>query len=256
MNLFRGLQFVGIAAELVLVVLVLYKRVYKTFPVFCAYLVWDLADNLALVWVSHFYPAFYFRSYLAALAIDSVFVFAVLVELAWSVLRPFRSSLPRGAIAIVGILVGVIGAAIWPFAHSAASMHYGPFSQLLIHLQQTSSVMKILFFLVLAGCSQLLSINWRDRELQIATGLGLYSLVSLIAAILQARQPAGPVYSLLSQIVVATMVFDYFYWIYSFVHEVAPRREFTPQMQEFLLTVTDAARSMRASLTGQGTRDD
>ncbi len=116
--------------------------------------------------------------------------------------------------------------------------------------------MKILFFLVLAGCSQLLSINWRDRELQIATGLGLYSLVSLIAAILQARQPAGPVYSLLSQIVVATMVFDYFYWIYSFVHEVAPRREFTPQMQEFLLTVTDAARSMRASLTGQGTRDD
>ncbi len=116
--------------------------------------------------------------------------------------------------------------------------------------------MKIIFFLVLAGCSQLLSINWRDRELQIATGLGLYSLVSLIAAILQARQPAGPFYSLLSQVVVATMVFDYFYWLYCFAHEVAPRREFTPQMQEFLLTVTDAARSMRASLTGQGTRDD
>lgn len=256
MNLFGGLQFVGIAAEIVLVVLVLNKRVYKTFPVFCVYLVWDLADNLALAWVSHFDPALYLRSYLIALAIDSVFVFVVLVELAWSVLRPFRSSLPRGAIAIVGILVGAIGAAIWPFAHSAAYLHYGPYSQLLIHLQQTSSVMKIFFFLVLAGCSQLLSINWRDRELQIATGLGLYSLVSLIAAILQARQPAGPFYSLLSQIVVATMVFDYFYWIYSFAHEVAPRRKFTPQMQAFLLTVTDAARSMRASLTREGTSDN
>lgn len=255
MNLSGGLQFVGIAAEIALVALVLNKRVYKTFPVFCAYLVWDLADNLALYSISHFYPALYFRSYLVALAIDSVFVFGVLVELAWSVLSPFRSALPRGAIAVVGIMVGAIGAAIWPFAHSAAYLHYGPHSQLLIHLQQTSSVMKIFFFLVLAGCSQLLSINWRDRELQIATGLGLYSLVSLIVAILQARQSVGPFYLHLNQIVTATMVFDYFYWIYCFAHEVAPRREFTPQMQGFLLAVTDTARSMRVSLTKQGTKD-
>ena len=42
-------------------------------------------------------------------------------------------------------------------------------------LQHTVSILRILFFLVLAGGSQLLSIGWRDRELQVATGLGFYS---------------------------------------------------------------------------------
>jgi hypothetical protein len=153
---------------------------------------------------------------------------------------------------MVAILVGVVGAAIWPFAHSAAYMHYGPQSRLLLHMQQTVSVMRIFFFLVLAGCSRLLSINWRDRELQIATGLGIYSLVSLIASILQAGQSAGPFYDLLNQIVIVSMECAYFYWLYSFVHEVAPRREFTPQMQGFLLAVAGAARSARVSLTDLG----
>jgi hypothetical protein len=251
-NLQWMLQLVGFAAEIALIAILVHKRVYRAFPLFCGYLVWDLADNLALYLIFHFYPALYLKSYLVALAIDSVFIFALLVELAWSVLRPFRSALPRGAIAVVAILVGVIGAAIWPFAHSAAYAHYGPQSRLLLHMQQTVSVMRIFFFLVLAGCSRLLSINWRDRELQIATGLGFFSLVSLIASILQAGRPAGPVYAFLNQLVIISMECAYFYWIYSFVHDVAPRREFTPQMQGFLLAVAGAARSARVSLTDLG----
>ena len=48
--------------------------------------------------------------------------------------------------------------------------------------------MRILFFLAIAGCSQLLSIGWRDRELQIATGLGFFSIVSLTVAMLHTSQ--------------------------------------------------------------------
>jgi hypothetical protein len=247
------LQFVGFAAAITLITLILKKRAYKVFPVFCAYLVWDFVDNLALYFVNRYYSGLYLRSYLVALTIDSIFMFGVLVELAWSVLRPFRSALPRGAIVVVALAVGLLGAVVWPFAHSAAYAQYGPQSRLLLHLQQTVAIVRILFFLVLAGCSQLLSISWRDRELQIATGLGIYSLVSFIACILQAGLPVGPFYALLDRIVICSMVCAYLYWIYSFAQKVGPRREFTPQMQSLLLAVAGAARSTRASLIGSGT---
>jgi hypothetical protein len=39
------------------------------------------------------------------------------------------------------------------------------------------------------------------------------------------------------------------YWIVSFAQEVPERREFTPQMQSFLLAVAGSARSTRVALT-------
>lgn len=246
------LRFVGFGTESALVALIFSKRINKTFPVFSAYLAFDLLDNLAQFIVSSHFPASYLRIFLIALAVDSIFEFAVLVELAWSVLRPFRSALPRGAIVAVSLAVGLVGAAVWPFAHSAAYITYGPQSRLLIHMEQTVSIMRVLFFLALAGCSQLLSINWRDREMQIATGLGLYSLVSITVSILEAST-AGLLHYRLDQVVGVTNVCALVYWTYSFVKQAAPRREFTPQMQGFLLAMAGAARSTRVSLTAPGT---
>lgn len=245
-------RFAGFGTEIALVAVVLSRRLYKTFPVFSSYLVWDLFDNFLLLAVSIHDPAHYFKVYLIALAADSAFELAVLIELAWSVLRPFRSALPRGAIVVVAILTGALCALIWPFAHSAAYAHYGPQSRLLLHLQQTIAIMRILFFLVLAGCSQLLSINWRDREMQIASGLGIYSLVSVGVSIVQAGQAVGQTYFYLNDLVLACGICCSLYWLVSFARQVAPRREFTPQMQSFLLAVAGAARSTRVAVTAPG----
>lgn len=254
MTLFVVLNFASALTEIALVVLLLRNSTFKTFPLFCAYLVWDVIDNVGLYTLSRVHPASYFVVYLAVLAIDSAFMFAVLVELAWSVLRPFRSALPRGAIVVVAILMGGLFAIIWPFAHSAAYIHYGPQSRLLLHIQQTVGIMRILFFLVLAGCSQMLSINWRDRELQIATGLGFYSLIAVAVSILHAGQTVGPMYHLLDDLVLGSYVGCLVYWIFSFAKQSAPRREFTPQMQSFLLAVAGSARSTRVALTGPETK--
>ena len=250
MTLFLVLNFASALTEIALVVLLLRNSTYKTFPIFCAYLLWDVCDNVGLYTLSRTHPASYFVAYLAVLAVDSAFMFAVLVELAWSVLRPFRSALPRGAIVVVAFAMGGLFALIWPFAHSVAYSHYGPQSRLLLHIQQTVGIMRILFFLVLAGCSQLLSINWRDRELQIATGLGFYSLIGVAVSIFHASQTVGPMYYLLDDLVLASYVGCLTYWIFSFSKQAAPRREFTPQMASFLLAVAGAARSTRVSLTG------
>jgi hypothetical protein len=39
------------------------------------------------------------------------------------------------------------------------------------------------------------------------------------------------------------------YWFYSFAQQEVARREFTPQMQSFLLTVAGAAHSSRVALS-------
>jgi hypothetical protein len=119
-----------------------------------------------------------------------------------------------------------------------------------MRLQQTTSILRILLFLALAGGSQLLSIGWRDRELQVATGLGFYSFVSLAVAMLHAHHATGLMYNHLQQAVVASGLCCLLYWAFSFAQKEAERREFTPQMQSLLLAVAGSARASRISLVG------
>ncbi len=102
--------------------------------------------------------------------------FVCLVELAWSVLKPIRGSLTRWALLYIAGMILLAGALLWPFSGLEADT--GAQERLLVHLVQTVGFLRVGFFLLLAATSQWLSIGWRDRELQIATGLGFYSLVS------------------------------------------------------------------------------
>jgi hypothetical protein len=235
-------------AEAAVLGLLLYRRVWRTFPAFCVYIVWGLVSDLGNYAIQRFSPSSFTTTYLIQLVLDSALQFGVLVELAWSVLRPMRASLPRIALLVIAVLIVAVGAAIWPFAgiHNLASLP--PQWRALVHVQQTASILRILFFLVLAGCSQFLSIGWRDRELQVATGLGFYSLVSLAVEILHSHQAMGPQYALLNQVVVASYLISFAYWIFSFAQKEAKRREFTPQMQSLLLAVAGTARSTRVAL--------
>lgn len=248
MTLDSSLWLAYVVTEAAVIALLLYRRVWRTLPVFCVNCAWELFSSAGAYAILRFFPASYLTAYLAVTVVESALEFGVLIELAWSVLRPFRASLPRGAWVIVAGLVVALGAAIWPFAvipgfgSAPAQWH------LLVHLQQTTSILQIILFLAFAGCSQLLSIGWRDRELQVATGLGFYSLVSLVVAMLHTHQAMRPLYGQLNQVEVASYVCSLLYWVYSFAQKEAVRQEFTPQMQNLLLAVAGAARSTRVGL--------
>ena len=236
--------------EALVIALLFKRRMWRTLPLFCSYCVWDLSSNLTVYAIGLYKPAIYFSAYLAQTAIDSAFVICVLIELAWSVLRPVRASLPRSALALVGILILVGGAVIWPFAAQPGLVHATSSVGLLLpQLQHTVSILRILFFLALAGGSQLLSIGWRDRELQVATGLGFYSIVSVIASMLQAYQATASQLERLNRFVVAGFLCSLVYWVVSFTQKEAERRQFTPQMQNFLLAMAGAAHSTRVAMT-------
>lgn len=243
----------GVAAEALAFSLLIFRRAYRTLPVFTSYLAWSLLNDLSYTTVTRKFPSAALLIYLVSTSIDALFQFGVLFELSRSVLRPAAKFLPRWTSYAVAGLIILICAAIWPFTQSSftQSTVFAAFNRqqrLLVHLQQTFSILRVLFFLVLAGCSQLLSIGWKDRELQIATGLGFYSMVSLAVSVLHTRVALYPQYVLMDRIVVASYVCSLLYWVFCFAQQEAERREFTPQMQSFLLAVAGTARTTRMSM--------
>lgn len=243
------LEASGTAAEAGVLLLLLWRRAFKTLPVFCFYVAWSLISDLGQPEVATRHPQDRLLIYVVSLAIDSLLQFGVLIELSGAILRPLKDLLPQWTPLAVGGLIAIICVLIWPFARVQGSAGFPMEGRLLIHLQQTFSILRILFFLILAGSSQLLSIGWRDRELQIATGLGFYSMVSLSVYVVHTSQvPGSPAYHFADQLVAASYVCSLFYWVFCFAQREAQRREFTPQMQSFLLTLAGTARSSRIAI--------
>lgn len=235
----------GNLAEAILVVLLIYRRAWRSLPFFFVYSLECLAGSALYFFVLRDWPQQALHTYFYESMLDGALQFCVLVELTWSIFKPYRKTLPPATAVVLGILIAIAGMAIWPFTSAPAFAHYSHQWQLLGRLLQTDSILRVLFFLALAGCSQLLSIGWKDRELQVATGLGFYSLVSLTVTMVQSHQVAGPQYRMVAHFEEATYLCSLVYWIFCFAQKEAERREFSPQMQSVLLAVAGAARSMR-----------
>jgi hypothetical protein len=253
--------FAAMAAEAAVVGLLLYKHAWRTLPVFFIYVAWELTGDVVGSYIMQRHTTglssdTYLISFLVMQILDSILQFAVLIEVGWSILRPLRSRLSSRGLILVVLLIVVLGAVIWPFADIHGVAKLSAAYRNIIHLQQTTSILRVLFFVLLAGCSQLLSIGWRDRELQIATGLGFFSLVSLAADILRQHMGMTENFNVLNRLVSVGYICSLFYWVFSFTQKEAEPREFTPQMQNFLLAVAGTARSGRIEITDAIRRND
>jgi hypothetical protein len=245
----RIFALTGIAEEGLALAALVFRRNFRQFPIFCLYLAWAIVVDIAGYYLFARNGDLYTRLYPFELVIDSIFQFGILFELSRSVLRPVARFLPRWFSIALGLLILVLGGAIWLIAHQLNTFS-GPYQNLL-RIENAFSILRILYFFALAGLSQFLSLSWRDRELQIATGLGIYSMVSVTVSVLHTRPAfsSGPPAHRLEQVVVASYACSLLYWIVSFAQKEAERREFTPQMQGFLLALAGNARTTRVAMT-------
>ena len=249
MNLNYLFSLAGLLTEVSVVGLLIYQRIWRTLPVFLVYCIWALCSDAAGLAIS-FYSRQQcsFNFYVAITVTDLALQLCVIVELAWSVLRPLRGGLSGSAGWLVAVLILVAGAAIWPFAETSGIALPSRGWHLVIQMQQTVSILRVLFFLGLVGCSQLLSLGWRNRELQVATGFGFYSLVSLGVAAVNAHLKTAMQFSQLYWVVAVSFLVSLLYWVYSFAQQEEERREFTPQAREILLAFAKSAHVTRAHL--------
>jgi hypothetical protein len=236
---------IGIVVQAAFIVVLVWRRTYRSLPVFFSYIVWGVASDIVVLTLRTLMHSQSLYPFEIEIYIDSLFQYLVLIELAWSILRPIRSLLPKGFLIGISLVIAMAAVLAWPLSAIKATSEYP--SQLLIalHAQRSFAILRILCFLALACCSQFLRVGWRDRELQVATGLGFYSLVSLAGTVVHAHQFFGWQHFYLDVAVACSYLLSLVYWVYCFAQKEAARREMTSEMQHFLLGMADVIRKQR-----------
>ncbi|HVJ09151.1 MAG TPA: hypothetical protein VM554_12285 [Acidisarcina sp.] len=238
----------GYGATAILIVAIFSRGLHRTFPIFTGYLISALVTDPLLYWVHSQFPTRYFDSYFAMNGVDYLFQLALLFEIGANIVRPVRKSLPAG---VVWLLAGFLVAAatvtaIFAFYSTPHSLsHLGV---IFVKMNLGMAVLRLGIFVSIAAFAQMLGIGWKSHVLQLATGLAFYSAISLIVASAQSSTGLTHLFHPLAQIQVASYVGTLAFWIWSFAREEAPRKEFSPQMENFLLSIAGSTRSERLAL--------
>lgn len=236
----------GFLAQFALLGVLLVRRQYKTFPVFTIYIAFNICCDLlvgALDAVPHHSIAR--QTGLLLLPPQYLLELAVLVEIAWRLVKPVQSSLPPRVLKVFGYLTltALAGGALlaWQVNPDAAQT----LEKLKFRLDLTIGVLRMLLFVLTAGFAQILGIGWRDKVLKLATGLSFYSAVDLIGSFIQSQH--GPS-SVVNDLKVGGYLIQLSFFLWAFTTKAVERREFSPQMQEFLVSISGRARDTRAAI--------
>jgi hypothetical protein len=255
---FLTFDSLGIATGLLLqasLCFVLFRKgLARLYPIFVIYLLLNLAeDPLSLAWNRG--SDAYSRYYFVVTILDYVLQLLIVFEIGKNVLRPSKRSIPFpiAPVATVSVLLcALIAASFSPQAHAIGD---GNLFALSLRVTLGLAVLKLLLFAALAGFAQVLGIGWKSHVLQLATGLAFYAGISLLIQIASSHVPTtdpqmylshlGKLMRIQSAAYNATLVF----WIWAFSRNEAPRKDFTPQMQEVLVTIAGAAKRTRLAVT-------
>ena len=250
------LWLMGIAGQIILLVTLLYRRIYRTFPVFSAFILWNsLSDlfQLAVLMGHHDSSSvLYYRTCFAINVVQYALEIGVFVEIATNVLKPVRRSLPAGIVYILLICMAVIAVAGFVFAahlNAASLTHLRAF----FVVDTSVAILQVLTFMLIAGFSQVLGLTWKNHVLQLASGLAFYAAITLIVSLAHSYLRAGPEYAAkyreIGHLGIAGYLCSLSYWSYSFARKEAPRKEFSPQMAQLLVSMSGSAK--RHSVTAR-----
>jgi hypothetical protein len=245
------LETVTLVAQAAIAYLMIKKGSRRDYPILLTYMFFNLAiDPLAwLLQNTGIYTKFYFTGQV----LDYLLQFLIILEIGRNVLRPSKRSLPFRLWPIVtgGILVcAIVAATFSPQMQSSGNAA----AHVLLRVTLGLAILKLLLFAGMAGFAQFLGIGWKSRVLQLASALAFYGAVSLLVQLSSSHLPStSPAYTAdlarLAQIQWGAYSVTLISWIWAFSRNEAPRKDFTPQMQEVLVTIAGAAKRTRLAVT-------
>ena len=243
--LFATFTALGIIAEIGLLIALIVRRQFKIFPIFTLYVAFNLLSDLGVGTLVVLYPVHVgYTVAFGLLPLQYLLELAVLLEITWNVLRPVHASLPQGTIrvfvsAVVLALLGGIFLA-WHFGNTGNKIQ-----DIKVPLDLMVGLLRMLIFVATAGFAQLLGVGWKNKVLQLATALSFYSAVSLIVSLVE--RYSGRSKELDGLVSVAfTLELAFLVWV--FTTKEVRRREFSPQMEQFLVTLAGRAKLARTAL--------
>jgi hypothetical protein len=243
--LYATLDLLALVAEVSLLVVLVARRQYRVFPVFTFYVAFSVLSDIGVGGVLATGSVHTAQSLAFALLPLEYFVhLAVLLEIAWHVLRPVRASLPHGSVRIfVGaVTVSLLGGMLLAYHFSNTG---NKIQDIKVPLDLTVGLMRMLIFVSTAAFAQFLGIGWKNKILQLATGLSFYSAVDLIVSLVGRYSGDSPGLESI-RVVASVLELSFFMWV--FTTKDVERREFSPQMEQFLVTLAGRARTARTAL--------
>jgi hypothetical protein len=243
--LFAMLGVLGILAEVALFAVLIARHQYRLFPVFTVYMGFNLLNDFGVGALLVMYPrTLGLTVALALLPLQYLLELGVLLEIAWNVLRPVHESLPKGSIRAfsgliaLALLIGTLLA--WRYNHTGNQIQ--DFKQ---PLDLTVGMLRMLIFVATAAFAQLLGIGWKNKVLQLATALSFYSAADLIVS-LAVHFLGGS--NTLERIRPSAYLLELGFLLWVFTTKDVERREFSPQMEQFLVTLAGRAKHARTVL--------
>jgi hypothetical protein len=242
--LYAAFSLLGLVAEVVLFVVLIVRRQYKIFPIFTLYILFNLLNDVGVDALISIYPIQAHSIAFGLLPLQYLLELAVLLEITWHVLRPVQASLPRGSIrwfavsVALAVLCGIFLA--WHFNNTGDKIQ-----DFKVPLDLTVGLLRMLIFAATAGFAQLLGIGWKNKVLQLATALSFYSAVDLIVSLVS--RFSGDTKELEGVRLVA-FTFELGFLVWAFTTKEVRRREFSPQMEQFLVTLAGRAKLARTAL--------
>jgi hypothetical protein len=241
---------ISLAGQLLLLAVLMRQRLYRSFPLFCAYIAYSSLSDVAFFFVfGQMSRMNAFRMFLLNDGIEFLLQIGILLEVGRNVLNPVRRSLPRASLYILGAMfIAAIGVTLL-FSRQSQPADLNRWARYFVFINFAVAILRVAIFAVIGGFSQMLGIGWRNHVFQIATGLLGYSIAALLVELLHrftgvANEPLFHFYEQL-RIVVWCMVLGY--WSYTLSRAEAARKEFSPKMAEFLVSISQVTRTNRSA---------
>lgn len=213
-----ALWLLAVLLEGAVLAIVLWRRTYRTLPVFACFLGWCLLSDAGMAAMQRI-PNAYLPATLVNMTVDALFQLAILAEIGRAVVRHNRTDPPsRVIIFLLGALAAVVAMLLnwwrvpsdWPLLNL-----------MYIVLLQFLATLRLVFLLTLVWWTSLFKLRWHPRELRIVTGLGLYILVTFLVVVLHTHDMASMQYHWLDQLLVGSYLWALCLWVLATTTKVA-----------------------------------
>lgn len=174
------------SGELALLAIILRKDLWRRFPIFSAYVAFDVLRELARLAAAVHSPQRYFYVYWGLALAGSIIHLAVIFELCHAIYRPLEA-IPRPALAMGAVCGAAIAMAtvLWCWGVPLNMARSLPLWAARWNLLLTC--LRFAMFAFVAAFSRILGLQWRHYVFGIAMGLGIYSSVDLVATAVHAQ---------------------------------------------------------------------
>ena len=246
----EALLALAVAGQVFLFAVLINRRLYRTFPIFTSYILYATVSDILFVTLFRDVSSHrYFVAYFVNCVPEFLLQLGILVEVAYNVLSPVKRSLPKASLYLFGglLAVGVILTLVFTLTSKPQAFEGWP--ERYLQLNFAFAILRLVIFSAIACFSQMLGISWKNHVLQIATAFASYSIVILLVELLHRHvgERFAYRYHLHEQFRIVGWCMALGYWSYLLAKKEAPRREFSPGMATFLISMSEALGQNRES---------